>query len=318
MLSTVAPEINWSNFDLRLSRINDNVGTGVSQALNRRDNVWNFLNMFGTFLIVFRESLEAFLLVGILLAYLRQLDATRYAVWIFVGAIGGLLAALAAAVVLELVVSKLHSDTYRLILTASIMVLAALVLSYMAVWMQKQAKEMTGAAKEKLREYVSTGNIVGVAFLSFISVWREAMETILFLSALMYSGIMLSFPVGLIGCALAILVVWLLLRGTRGVPIREFFRWSSFLLLVIAAGLLASATNILQGLGYLPGPTTALFDISGVLPDTGGPGEFLRGLFGYDASPTPLQFFVWLGFLLIALTLWYRAYAPPKGAARHA
>ncbi len=268
--------------------------------------------MFGTFLIVFREGLEAFLLVGILLAYLRQLDATRYSAWIFIGAVAGALVALGTAVVLEFVISKFHSDTYRLILTATIMVLAACVLSYMAVWMQKQAKEAAGAAKNQLRNYVSAGNIFGVAFLSFISVWRESMETILFLSALMYSGVAISWLGGLAGLCLALAVVSLLLRGARGLPLRAFFRWSSLLLIIIAAGLLASATNILQGLSYLPGPTTALFDLSGIVPDTGGAGEFLRGLFGYDATPTPLQFGVWLTFLVCALILWARAYAQPK------
>lgn len=268
--------------------------------------------MFGTFLIVFREGLEAFLLVGILLAYLRQLEATRYSVWIFVGAALGALVALSTAFLLEFVISKFHSDNYRLILTATIMLLAAAVLSYMAVWMQKQAKEATGAAKDQLRQYISAGNIFGVSFLSFISVWRESMETILFLSALMYSGVKISLLGGVVGLCLALFVVWLLLRGARGLPLRAFFRWSSLLLVVIAAGLLASATNILQGLGYLPGPTTALFNLSGIVPDTGGAGEFLRGLFGYDATPTPLQFAVWLSFMVVAVTLWARAYAQPK------
>lgn len=265
--------------------------------------------MFVTFLIAFRESLEAFLLVGILLAYLRQLGASEYAKWIYVGVVGGLLAALGAAFVLEVVVSQVNNKTYRLILTAAIMLFACVVLTYMAIWMQKQAKEATGSAKEKLREHVSTGNVIGVAFLAFISVWREAMETLLFLSALFYAGQTLSLPGGLLGFALAICLVWLLLKGVRNVPIREFFRWSSLLLIVIAAGLLASSTNILQGIGFLPGPTGPLFDISGVLPDTGGFGEFMRGLFGYDATPTPLQFGVWAFFLIVAVVLWQRAYA---------
>ncbi|MEM9631888.1 MAG: FTR1 family protein [Pseudomonadota bacterium] len=270
--------------------------------------------MFGTFLIVFREGLEAFLLVGILLAYLRKLEATRYSIWIFAGAIAGALVAFATAFVFQFVVSEFHSKAYRLLLTAAIMLLAACVLTYMAIWMQKQAKEMTGSAKEHLREYVSTGNVIGVAFLSFISVWRESMETILFLSALMFSGVQISWIGGVLGAVLAMALVWLMMRGARHVPIGSFFRWSSLLVLIIAAGLLSSATNILQGLGYLPGPTTALFDLSPILPDTGGPGEFLRGLFGYDASPTPLQFAVWLVFMLTALTLWHRAYSPPAKA----
>ena len=265
--------------------------------------------MLVTFLIAFREGLEAFLLVGILLAYLRKLDAARYAVWIYVGVAAGLLAALAIAFLLQFVISEFHSDFYRLIITASIMALAAVVLSYMAIWMANQAKESTGAAKEQLAKHVSTGNIFGIAFLAFISVWREAMETILFFSALLYAGQHLSPLGGLLGVGLAIVSVWLLMRGTRNVPIAQFFRWTSLLLVVIAAGLLASMTNILQGIEILPGPTTALFDLSGVLPDKTGLGEFLRGLFGYSATPTPLQFAVWAIYLAVAIFLWNRAYA---------
>lgn len=273
--------------------------------------------MLVSFLITFREGLEAFLLVGILLAYLTQLGASQHKKWIFVGVAGGLLASLASAVVLQFVVNQFESRTYQLILTAGIMLLAVCVLTYMAIWMQKQAREATGAAKEQLKEHVTAGNIVGIAFLAAISVWREGIETVLFFSALAYEGGDLSIGGALLGIGVAILVVWLLLKGTKNVPMREFFRWSSFLLIVIAAGLLSSATNILQGLGVLPGPLTPLFDISGILPDTSGVGSFLRGLFGYTASPTPLQFVVWVTFLVVALTLWNRAYqqgAAPKKA----
>lgn len=273
--------------------------------------------MIGTFLIVFREGLEAFLLVGILLAYLRKLEAGRYAVWIFAGALAGAIVALAAAFAFEFAVNEFYSKTYRLILTGAIMLLAAAVLTYMAVWMEKQAREMTGSAKAHLRDYISTGNVIGIAFLAFVSVWREFMETILFLSALMFSGVEISWTGGALGAGLAALLVWLMMRGTRHLPIGRFFRWSSFLILFIAAGLLSSATNIFQGLGYLPGPLTPLFDLSAVLPDTSGVGQFLRGLFGYSASPSPLQFAVWFGFLSLSLTLWHRAYATsatPKNA----
>lgn len=267
--------------------------------------------MFVTFLIAFRESLEAFLLVGILLAYLRQLEAMQYAKWIYAGVVAGLAAALGAAFILQFVIDQFQSKTYQLILTASIMLLAAVVLTYMAIWMQKQVKEETGSAKEQLKQHVSTGNIIGIAFLAFISVWREGMETILFFSALVFNGTKISAPGGFLGFFLAILCVWLLLRGTRGVPIRQFFRWSSLLLIVIAAGLLSSATNILQGLNYLPGSAKPLFDLSGVLSDTHGLGEFLRGLFGYTATPSLLQFTVWLTFLIFALVLWQQAYSSP-------
>lgn len=269
--------------------------------------------MLVSFLITFREGLEAFLMVGILLAYLRQLEATQHAKWIFAGVAAGIIASLASAVVLRVVVSQFDTRTYQLILTAAIMLTAVCVLTYMAIWMQKQAREATGAAKEQLKKHVTAGNVFGIALLAAISVWREGIETVLFFSAIAYGGAAFSYLGAILGLVVAIVVVWLLLRGTRNVPIGEFFRWSSLLLLIITAGLLSSATNIFQGLSVLPGPMTPLFDISGTLPDNKGVGSFLRGLFGYTASPTPLQFGVWIAFLSTAILLWQRAYRkPPK------
>ena len=79
--------------------------------------------------------------------------------------------------------------------------------------------------------------------------------------------------------------------------------------MVIAAGLLGSAVNVLQGVKVLPGSTAPFFDISGVLSDQSGVGAFLRGLFGYNATPTALQFGVWLVFLLVAVLFWNRSYS---------
>jgi len=99
------------------------------------------------------------------------------------------------------------------------------------------------------------------------------------------------------------------MSGTRKVPLGPFFRYSSLLLIVVAAGLLGSAVNTLQGAGVFPGPTKPLFDISNILSDTSGVGIFLRGLFGYNASPTPPQFALWALYLVVAVAVWWRGYA---------
>ena len=262
-----------------------------------------------TFLISFRESLEAFLLVGILLAYLRRLGGARYAKWIYVGVVMGLLASVVAAFVLQVVVDQFSNELYRAILTAGIMLAASCILTYMAIWMHKQARAHTEQAKRQLESYIGTGNVIGVAMLAFFSVWREGIETVLFLSALAYTGEGLSVVGGLAGLVLAILLIWLLMTGTRRVPLQVFFRYTSLLLIVIAAGLLGSAVNMLQSANVVPGSTTPLFDISGILPDTSGLGVFLRGLFGYNASPTAPQFAFWALYLAIAVLFWRRGYA---------
>ena len=265
--------------------------------------------MLLTFLILFRESLEAFLLVGILLAYLRRIGGERYSRWIYVGVAAGLIASVVAAFILQVVVDQFSNEFYRAILSAAIMFTATCILTYMAIWMHRQARAHTDHAKRLLQDYMTAGNVIGIAMLAFFSVWREGLETVLFLSALAYTGQGLSLAGGLLGMVLAVLLIWMLISGTQRVPLQIFFRYTSLLLIVIAAGLLGSAVAMLQSAGFPLGPSAPLFDISSILPDTTGLGVFLRGLFGYNATPTPPQFALWAVYLLVAVMLWRRGYA---------
>lgn len=265
--------------------------------------------MFVTFLIIFREGLEAFLLVGILLSYLNRLGARDKAPWIYVGVAAGLIVSLIAAFVLQVLVGQLHSHELRTMLTAFIMLLAAAILTYMAIWMHKQAKAHTDDAKRRLHEHVSAGRTFGIAALAFLSVLREGIESVLFLSALSYGGEGVSLWGAVAGIVGSIVLVYALFRGTRQVPIGQFFRYTSLLLIVIAAGLLASSVNQLQVVGIAPGPVTPVFDISWLLSDSSGAGVFLRGLFGYNATPTGLQLASWGAYLVLALTIWSRGNA---------
>jgi high-affinity iron transporter len=271
--------------------------------------------MLLTFLILFRESLEAFLLVGILIAYLYRMNGRRYVIWIYVGVFAGFIASFIAAFVLQVLVDQFSNELYRAVLTAAIMLAATCILTYMAIWMGKQARAHTEHAKQQLQDYMTAGNVVGVAMLAFVSVWREGLETVLFLSALAYNGQPLSLVGGLLGLLCAVLLVTVMVTGARRVPLHIFFRYTSLILIVIAAGLLGSAVATLQGTGVGLGPSTPLFDISGVLSDTSGVGVFLRGLFGYNATPTPAQFALWAIYLIVAIILWRRGYAArPKPA----
>lgn len=268
--------------------------------------------MLASFLITFREGLEAFLLVGIVLAYLRKLDASHHAKWIYLGVAAGLVASLAGAVVFQVVVDQFDNERYQTMLMIGVLLVASVVLSSMALWMQRQARAHTESVKRQLQGYVDSGNLLGMVLLSFVAVLREGFETVLFFSALTYSGQGVELEAGAMGAALglaaAIALVWLLMRGTRRVPLQPFFRYTSLLVIVIAAGLLGSAVNMMQSVGLITVLPAPLFDISHILNDRGLVGTFLRALFGYNSSPTPLQFGSWLLYLGIAVTLWRRGY----------
>jgi high-affinity iron transporter len=269
--------------------------------------------MLASFLITLREGLEAFLLVGILLSYLERLGAAHYQRYVYLGALAGLFASVLAAFVLQLVVSQFDDEYYRTCLMIGILLFASGLLTYMAIWMQRQARERTSEVRRQLEAHVGARNLLGMVSLSFAAVLREGIETVLFFSALAYAPAGLSFQSGLLGGLLGLAasaaLVYAMLRGSRRVPIGAFFKYTGLLVLVIAAGLLSSSVNMMQAVGWLPFLDSPLFDISFLLGDRDGIGLFLRALFGYNASPTPLQFVAWAGYLGLFLALWRRAHA---------
>jgi high-affinity iron transporter len=276
--------------------------------------------MFASFLITFREGLEAFLLVGIILSYLAKLGASKHNKLIYIGVFFGLLASLAVAFVFQFVVDQFDAPEYRNLLMAGILIFASLVLTYMAIWMQRQAKDQVSNVQKNIKEILTTGNVFGLFFLAFLAVMREGFETVLFFSALMYSGQGdFSLQDGLIGASLglvcSLVLVVTIMRGTRKVPLQAFFKWTSLLIIIIAAGLLSSATNMLQSADILPVLYTAVFDISHVLDDQGVFGTFLRALFGYNSSPNLIPLIVWIGYLATFTGFWQRGYKPAQQVA---
>ncbi|MDH2431482.1 FTR1 family protein [Pokkaliibacter sp. MBI-7] len=269
--------------------------------------------MLASLLITLREGLEAFLLVGICLSYLDKLNARRFNRYIYAGVAVGLLTSLVVAFLFQVVVDQFNNEKYRNLLMAGILIFATLVLSSMALWMQKQGGKEAGQMKENVTQLVNGEKAFGLALLAFLAVMREGFETVLFFSALVYSGQGITLQSGLsgavVGLLLALVLVWLLMRSTRKVPLRPFFRWSSLLILVIAAGLFSSSINMLQAAQWLPMVMSPLFDISFILDDRSVFGTFLRALFGYNSSPGLLQLLAWAGYLLVFGHFWRRQYA---------
>lgn len=269
--------------------------------------------MFPSFLITFREGLEAFLIVGIALAYLTKLNARHYHKYIYVGVFVGLVLSLVIAVVFQIVIDQFSSALYQHYLMAGILIFASIVLTYMAIWMQKQAKNQVSELQSNLKNLVSTGNMLGLVLLAILAVLREGFETILFFNALAYAGLA-DFSTesamigGIVGLVLSVVLVYMLLKSTRKVPLREFFRWTSLLIIIIAAGLLSSAMNMLQAAQLIPIFYPEVFDISHILDDRSIIGTFLRALFGYNSAPGALQLSTWLVYMSGAIYLWKKSY----------
>ena len=143
--------------------------------------------MLASFLITFREGLEAFLIVGIILSYLNRLQASKYNKYIYVGVCIGVVVSLFIAYIFQVVIYGIENELYQHYLMIFILLFATVVLSYMVVWMANQSKQVSEKLKEDLKALVTTGNILGMVFLSFLAVLREGFETVLFFSSLSIS-----------------------------------------------------------------------------------------------------------------------------------
>lgn len=271
--------------------------------------------MLASFLITFREGLEAFLIVGIILSYLGKLQATKFNKFIYLGVFIGIIVSLFIAYIFQVIIYGMDNALYQHYLMIFILLFATVVLSYMVVWMSKQSKQIKGDIQENIKQLVSAGNIAGMVFLAFLAVLREGFETVLFFSSLSISENM-SVEDGLIGASLglfaSIMIVYLLMRGAKNIPIQSFFKYTGLLILIIAGGLFGSAVSMMQASELIPTYIPVIYDISYILDDRGLVGTFLRALFGYNSSPSFVHLVSWSLYMLTAIMLWKKSYVYAK------
>lgn len=256
--------------------------------------------MLPAFLIIFRESLEAVLIVGIIVAFLRRTKAQQslLAVWRGVG----------IGIFLALVFGWWFAATDTLFglshpaFEGLVRLLAGALLIYMIVWMAKQGhvvSELEARVKARQKSFV------GIESLVALSVLREGVETVIFLRAAVGETQDI-FQGGVAGILGAMAVGYLFFLGAKQVPLRQFFRVTNVLLSLFAAGILSSGVGLLQSVGALPLARGPIWDTSGLLDPSSLVGQLAHSLFGYTPTPTGLMVLTWLGILiLIALLFRY-------------
>jgi high-affinity iron transporter len=277
------------------------------------------------FIVALREGIEAALIVSILLAYLKQLGRQDRAPLIW----GGTAAAIVLSAVVGTVIFVVGAEfegTAEQVFEGLVTLTAVSVLTWMIFWMRRQGARMRSELQEKV-DVALTGGGIALAALAFTAVLREGIETALFLfaaaqgTAVEAGGVGAQIVGAVLGLALAVVLGVLLYRGGIRMNLRTFFRVTGALLIVVAAGLFAYSVHELQEAGWLPFLTATAFDVSATLPDDSGLGAVLRGLVGFNADPTVLELFAWLGYLAVVGTLYFRPQpllAPAPVAAERA
>lgn len=246
--------------------------------------------MFGTGLIVFRETLEAALFVGILAAATRSVaNRTR---WLTLGAVLGFLGSLLLAAAMEKI-SNLANGLGQDLVNAAILGVALTMLTWHTIWASAHALEMTKDAKHLGKDASQgSGPLWAVALAVAMTVLREGAETVLFVAGLITvsTEAAVSMMTGaLMGFMLGALAGWLIYSGLGRVQPRRLFAVTNVLILLLAGSLASQLAKTMQQADWLNWLSENAWDSSSLLTNDSLLGVLLHGVVGYDASPSQLQ-----------------------------
>ena len=246
--------------------------------------------------VVWRESLEAMLVIGILHAWLQRnpMPGGRTALYLGTGA--GLALAGALGAIMLGIAGELDGEWLDHFQTGMLL-LACLLVTHMVLWMMRHGRHLKRNLEHNLA--AKAGNRLGMALIVALAIGREGAETVIFLYGLgLEAGLPALLPSATAGLGLAAACVWLGARGLRLFSTRQFMRISSAVLLVLAAALLATAIDRLIGSGHLPALVDPLWDSSLLLDDGTESGRFLASFTGYRARPSLMLLLAYAAYWL--------------------
>ena len=268
--------------------------------------------MLATAVIMFREILEASLIIAIVLGASREIAGRGR--WVAAGIGLGLLGASIVAVLAN-VASSEFSGNGQAILNAVILLSAVAMLTWHNVWMSSHGRELSSEIKGVGLD-VQSGQrpLTALLVITMVAVMREGSEAVLFLWAIATSGeqsvnMLLGGLGGVIG---GMLVGILLYFGLLRIPARHFFSITSWLILLLASGLAAQAAGFLNQIGLLPALGNGVWNTSNILSQSSLAGQLLHILVGYIARPSGIEVVFYAGTFLTMLTL-MRAYGSNRG-----
>jgi len=260
--------------------------------------------MLSALLIVFREVIEAGLIMGIVLAATRGVPKRDIAVSL--GVLAGILGACLVAAFAGGLASLFQGSGQELF-NASILILAVMMLTWHNVWMASHGREMARELKAAGHEVVTgkrtlaaLGVVVGVAVL------REGSEVVLFLYGIAAQGGVSNAGLlagGALGLAAGAAVSALMYLGLLTIPAGRLFQVTSGLITLLAAGMAAQAVLLLQNGGYINAWSGTVWDTSWLLKEDSIPGRLLHTLVGYVQAPDGAQVAAYLATIAGILLL---------------
>lgn len=258
--------------------------------------------MLASALIVFREVLEAALIIAIVMAATRGVDGRKR--WVSFGIAGGSLAAILMAMGVNIIAGSFDGVGQEIV-NACILYTAVLMIGWHVIWMNKHGHALSQHMREVGHKIVAQQSPMSVlAVVICLAVMREGAEIVLMLQGLAQkdnaSSMMVGALLGLIGGLGLGATIY---AGFRAVPLRRLFATTNIFLILIAAGMAAKAANYLAQADILPMMGGPLWDTSQILPEDGMVGHTLGALIGYVARPSGIELLCYAATIAVAATL---------------
>ena len=268
--------------------------------------------MLGALIIVFREVIEAGLIVGIVMAATRGVIGRGR--WITIGIVGGVLGA-GIVTMFAGAISDAFQGSGQELFNAGVLGVAVIMLMWHNAWMARHGREMADEMR-RVGTAVSEGAkpLTALAIVVGLAVLREGSEVVLFLYGIMASGTSGSALLvgGLLGIAAGAAFTALTYLGLLAIPNRHIFSVTSWLIALLAAGMAAQAVQFLNSAGLVVALDRTLWDTSWLLSEKSIFGRLLHTLVGYIDRPTEMQLIVYVATLLAMFLLMRIARPTPR------
>jgi high-affinity iron transporter len=267
--------------------------------------------MLASFLLSVREGLEAALIIGIVLAALRKMGRTSLNPAIWRGVLAAVGISLLAGLALTWVGAEFEGRA-ELVFEGTAMLAAAVLLTWMIVWMRRQSATLQKELENGVRQAAARpGNQRALFWLAFLAVGREGFELVLFLVAAKMTSDVLQTTLGaVLGLVAAIALGWMLFASSKRLSLRQFFKVTNILLVLFAAGLVAHGIHEFNEAGIIPSVIEHVWDLNFILNEKQIVGQLLTALFGYNANPSLTEIMAYMAYFIGLGLLWKRLARP--------
>lgn len=269
--------------------------------------------MLQSFIITFRETLEAALIVGIVLSYLSRIGQTRFNKTVYAAIAAGIVGSLFFAWMFNRLEEGFTGRTEELF-EGITMLITVVFITIMIFWFMNN-KNIAGEIRERIDRQVGKTYALGLFSLVFLSISREGLETVIFLRAIEVASEGYSLLSAIAGIAVAMLLGFVIFLTANRVNLSLFFNATGILLMLFAAGLTAHGIHELQEAGTFPIIIEHVWDINppviveGVYPvlhEKGLIGGLFKSLFGYNGNPSLIEVIGYFAYLLSVTVIWMR------------